>query len=146
MLGGLARWLRAAGYDAYFEYGIDDGALVELARRTGRVLLSSDRLLFERRVITARRVEALYVPQQLTKTEQLAFVLMMYNLPRRGPRCMACGGRLEEVPKHRVAGEAPPLAFRNCERFWRCARCGRLLWRGTHWQRIERRLADAAGR
>ena len=25
MLGGLARWLRAMGYDAAFEYGIDDG-------------------------------------------------------------------------------------------------------------------------
>ncbi|MCD6378693.1 MAG: hypothetical protein DRO01_07865, partial [Thermoproteota archaeon] len=24
MLGGLARWLRAAGYEAQFIYGIDD--------------------------------------------------------------------------------------------------------------------------
>jgi len=28
MLGGLARWLRAAGYDAEYEYGIDDGGHV----------------------------------------------------------------------------------------------------------------------
>ncbi|MFW6062495.1 MAG: Mut7-C RNAse domain-containing protein [Planctomycetota bacterium] len=144
MLGGLTRWLRAAGYDAHFEGGIEDAQLVDLARRTRRILLSSDRMLFERREITTRQVEALYIPQQLSKTEQLAFALMMYNLPRREPRCMACGGTLQEVPKHRVAGEAPPLAFRNCERFWRCVRCGRLLWRGTHWNHIDRRLAEVA--
>jgi DUF1680 family protein len=34
MLGGLARWLRAAGYDARFEYGIDDADLI--ARVFGR--------------------------------------------------------------------------------------------------------------
>ncbi|MCD6304264.1 MAG: hypothetical protein J7M21_04805, partial [Planctomycetes bacterium] len=58
----------------------------------------------------------------------------------------ASGGELIEVPKHSVAGEAPPLAFRNCRRFWRCARCGRLLWRGTHWRKIARRLEGIAAR
>ena len=55
---------------------------------------------------------------------------------------MACGGQLDEVPKHSVTGEAPPLAYRNCDRFWRCRRCGKLLWHGTHWQRISRRLEE----
>jgi hypothetical protein len=66
------------------------------------------------------------------------------RLPLRRPRCMACGGELAEVPKHTVTDEAPPLAYRNCDRFWRCARCGKLLWRGTHWQRITRRLGEMA--
>src|SRR5262245_34014979 len=49
MLGGLARWLRAVGYEAAFEHGIDDGDLVSRALATGAVLLSSDRPLFNRR-------------------------------------------------------------------------------------------------
>lgn len=140
MLGGLARWLRAAGYDAEFEYGIDDGELVARAQAGGQILLSCDGPLFERNVITSGQVAALRVPRQLSNVEALRHVLDELKLPLLPPRCMACGGELYEVPKHTVAGEAPPLAFRNCDRFWRCTRCDKLLWHGTHWQRISQRL------
>jgi len=146
MLGGLARWLRAAGYDAEFEYGIDDALLIERAREDGRVILSSDGPLFERNVIKDAHVRALYVPQQLSKLQQLQFVLGELRLSILPARCMACGGELAEVPKHAVMGEVPPLAYRSCERFWRCGRCGKLLWHGTHWQKITRRLAELAER
>src|SRR5262244_4212369 len=42
MCGGLARWLRALGYDATFSASIDDGQLVEQSRRDGGILISSD--------------------------------------------------------------------------------------------------------
>jgi len=142
MLGGLARWLRAAGYDASFEYGIDDGDLIERARAEGRMILSSDGPLFKRNVITGGQVRALFVPRQTTRLEQLRFVVRELKLPLCPPRCMACGGELTEVPKHTVTHEAPPLAFRNCDRFWRCRRCGKLLWHGTHWQKVTRRLKE----
>jgi uncharacterized protein len=142
MLGGLARWLRAAGYDARFEYGIDDRDLVEQARQTGRILLSSDGPMFERNVLKNGTIRSLYIPQQLGKLQQLVFVLRELRLPMLDPRCMACGGELAEVPKHDVMGEAPPLTFRRCEQFWRCTRCQKLLWHGTHWQRITKRLQE----
>ena len=122
MLGGLARWLRAAGYDAAFEHGIDDGELVARAERTGDVLLSCDGPLFERTVLRTGEVRSLRVPRQLSNVEALRFVLGRLHLPLRDPRCMACGGELIEVPKHTVIGEAPPLAFRHCRQFWRCDR------------------------
>ncbi len=140
MLGGLARWLRAAGYDAVFEYGIDDADLLERAREDGRTVLSSDGPLFERNIVKAGMITAVYIPQQLTKLQQLQFIVNELDLPLGDPRCMACGGELNEVPKHSVMHEAPPLAYRHCERFWRCSQCGKLLWRGTHWQRITKRL------
>jgi hypothetical protein len=142
MLGGLARWLRAAGYDTLFEYGIDDADLIERCRGEGRILLSCDGPMFERNVITSGQVRALRLPRGLGNVEALRFVLAELRLALAEPRCMGCGGQLVEVPKHTVAGEAPPLAFRNCETFWRCRRCEKLLWRGTHWQRISRRLAE----
>lgn len=142
MLGGLARWLRAAGYDTQYEYGIDDGILVKRAMAEGLILLSSDSRLFERIVVRDGLVRSLYIPQQLSKIQQLAFVLRELALPIIGGRCMNCGGQLMEVPKHLVAGEAPPLAYRNCERFWRCSRCGKLLWHGTHWDRVKHRLDE----
>jgi len=142
MLGGLARWLRACGYDAQYEYGIDDGELVRRAGDGGLILLSSDGPLFERTVIANGRVRALYIPQQMSKLQQLAFVLRELHLPLRTGRCMACGGELMEVPKHQVADEAPPLAYRHCQQFWRCTRCQKLLWHGTHWEKISRVLGE----
>ena len=140
MLGGLARWLRAAGYDAQFQYGIADDELIARAEKAGRTILSSDGPLFERNIIKTGAMAALFVPRQLSKFEQLRFVVRELKLPLLSPRCMGCGGEPAEVPKHTVTAEAPPLAFRNCDRFWRCKRCGKLLWHGTHWQKITRRL------
>jgi len=137
MLGGLARWLRAAGYDAEFSYGIDDEELILRALRTGAVLLSSDGGLFDRNVIRHKTVRAVYVPRGLPKTRQLAFVLGELGLGVCDEsRCMACGGELEEVDKSAVRGEAPAKAYAAHDRFWRCDRCGKLLWRGTHWRKI----------
>jgi uncharacterized protein with PIN domain len=144
MLGGLARWLRAAGYDAQFEYGIADRDLLRLAQATGRILLSSDGPLFERNIIKDALLKALYIPQQLDKIAQLRFVLKELHLPLGPSRCMACGGELLSVPKHEVMGEAPPLAYRNCQEFFRCRTCLKLFWQGTHWQKITRKLEEVA--
>ena len=143
MLGGLARWLRAAGYEAHFEYGIADRELVRRAREGGGVLLSSDGPLFERTVIRSGVVEALYIPQQMSNLQQLHFVMSRLTLPLLPPRCMSCGGELLPLPKHEVMDEAPPLAYRHCSEFFRCGSCGKLFWKGTHWQKIQQRLDEA---
>ena len=143
MLGGLARWLRAAGYDAAFEVGIDDADLIARAGATGRILLSSDGGIFERNIIKNGRVRALFVPRAVPSTEQLRFVLGALVLPLRPPRCMTCGGALALLPKEEARAEAPPKTFECTDTFYRCEGCGKLLWKGSHWERITRVLAEA---
>ena len=145
MLGGLARWLRAAGYDASWHPGIDDRDLIDLARREGRVLLTSDTGIFRVGVVRDGEVPALFIPHGLGKEDQLRFVLRELNLPVREHRCMACGGPLAEVAKEAVRERAPPRSFARAERFYECLRCGRLFWQGTHWQRIAEVLRRAGG-
>src|SRR4051812_32005467 len=94
MLGGLARWLRAAGYDAEFDPHIDDGSLVRRAAAGGQIVLSSDSGIFERTVVRTASVRALYVPRGQDKLAQLRFVLRAFELPVCEPRCMTCGGAL----------------------------------------------------
>jgi hypothetical protein len=144
MLGGLSRWLRAAGYDAEFEHGIEDSALVARARETGRVLLSSDRGIFERTWVRDGHVRAIFVPRGLDKTAQLRFVLGALGLPLCAPRCMRCSGALARLAKEEAAGEAPARTYASVDDFFRCTRCGQLFWYGTHWERISRTLAEAA--
>ncbi len=143
MLGGLARWLRAAGYEASWTVDIDDWELIRLARREGRVLLTCDTGILHIGVIRDGDVPALLIPHGLTKQAQLRFVLDKLNLPAREPRCMACGGALTEVPKEQVRERAPPRSFAWLNRFFECTRCGQLFWEGTHWQRISQILRGA---
>ena len=137
MLGGLARWLRAVGYEAAFEHGIDDAALVERAGRMGAVLLSSDRPLFDRKLVRTGEVRALFVPRHAPVLDQVVFVLSTLRLGVRDLRCMACGGVLLVVSRDEVIDEAPPRVLASCDEFFRCAGCRHLYWRGTHWARIE---------
>jgi uncharacterized protein with PIN domain len=146
MLGGLARWLRAAGYDARFQHGIDDGDLVNRTRDAGGVLLSSDGPLFERQPLRNGTIRSLYVPRGLDIDAQLAFVLRELRLPLAEPRCMACGGSLDEVAKGLLGHDVPARTLAFCNQFWRCARCGQVFWHGTHWLKIAPRLAAAAAR
>src|ERR1700726_4335696 len=94
MLGGLARWLRAAGYDASWQANIDDWDLIRLAQREGRILLTSDTGILRVGIVRDGEVPGQLIPHGLAKRDQLAFVLDKLGLPLRPPRCMACGGLL----------------------------------------------------
>lgn len=135
-LGGLARWLRAAGYDAAFWPGIDDDQLLKKVLGTGSILLSSDTRLFERGVLASSAISSLLVPVTLKKHEQLLFVRRELELPLKPTRCMACGGELLQVEKQSVRDRIPPRTYPWLDDYFVCRRCGRLFWKGTHWQRI----------
>jgi uncharacterized protein with PIN domain len=143
MLGGLARWLRAAGYDASWTPHIVDWELIRQARREGRMLLSADTAIFRIGLVRDGDVPALMIPPGLTTRQQLAHVLRQLQLPLREPRCMACGGALIDVPRDQVRERAPPRTFAWLEHFHECSRCGKLFWQGTHWQRIAQVLEQA---
>jgi uncharacterized protein with PIN domain len=143
MLGGLARWLRAAGYEAFWQQGIADQELIQLCQNEGRTLLSCDTKLFLCRVLRDRLLPALLVPLRRTPPEQLAFVLANLNLSLRPPRCMKCGGNLVEAPKQTLRNRVPPRTFVWLDQFWECDRCQRIFWHGTHWQRIREQLRQA---
>jgi uncharacterized protein with PIN domain len=58
---------------------------------------------------------------------------------------MACGGALEAVAKDTVRERIPPRTAAWKDEYFLCAACGRLFWKGTHWERIERRLRESIG-
>jgi uncharacterized protein with PIN domain len=143
-LGGLARWLRAAGYDAAFWPHIDDDDLLRKMTASAAILLTSDRRLMERGVITSAAIAALVVPISLKKHQQLAYVRGELELALKAPRCMACGGRLVGVEKNAVQERIPPRTYPWLDEYYVCRRCDRLFWKGTHWQRIEAGLHSAS--
>ncbi|MHC4479464.1 MAG: Mut7-C RNAse domain-containing protein [Planctomycetota bacterium] len=143
MLGGLARWLRAAGHRALFDVHARDGALVRRALEEGRCLLTSDSGIMERYAVAQGIVRCVFVPRGLSPLEQLAHVMAALDLPLRQPRCMDCGGRLADVPLEEVAEQVPRKVQKVCSRFFRCDGCCKVYWRGTHWESIRRQLGRA---
>ncbi|MGD2174359.1 MAG: Mut7-C RNAse domain-containing protein [Candidatus Brocadiaceae bacterium] len=143
MLGGLARWLRAAGYSACFDVHIRDGELVRRCLEEGRCLLTSDSGLLERYALTEGLVEYVFVPRDLSPIRQLAHMIDRLKLEIGDSRCMECDGELQEVPLEQVRGQVPPKVQAVCSRFFRCSGCGKTYWRGTHWESIQRKLSRA---
>jgi uncharacterized protein len=141
-LGGLARWLRASGFEAYWFQDITDPELVTRADELGACIITTDSFLLDRRAITQDRVRALWVPPTLTILEQLRLVKSELRLPESDSRCMRCGGELRAVDKYSVQERIPPKTFAWVNDYFECARCGQLFWEGTHWQNVTRRLQE----
>jgi uncharacterized protein len=136
MCGGLARWLRVLGVDTAYTRNIDDLALVRHALTQGRVVLSSDRRLFERRVFTTRELTGLFIPVGLFLPDQVRFVAGRLKLPIGFPRCTVCNGQLEPVDRTEVADVVPARSLIWAHEFFRCRECHQVYWEGTHWRRI----------
>ncbi|MFH0963703.1 MAG: Mut7-C RNAse domain-containing protein [Planctomycetota bacterium] len=144
MLGGLAGWLRAAGYDTVWKNDIPDGVLLARALSEGRTILTSDSEFARRRAVRDRLVPCLFIPRDLPPVQALRHVIAALGLTLLPPRCMACGGELLVVDKSSVRDLVGAVAYSRHEDFWRCARCRKVYWRGTHWTRIKRALEEAA--
>jgi uncharacterized protein len=147
MLGGLAKWLRAAGYDTYYaRQGTDvsDRSLTRKALEEGRILLTSDGGFLERKPVRDGSVGFMKVPP-LPLEEQLRLVVARFSLTRLQSRCMECNGELEVVPPGAVSKRVPPGVAGYHEEFFLCAGCGRVFWHGSHWERIGGRLERVFG-
>jgi uncharacterized protein len=142
-LGGLARWLRAAGYEARWEAGIDDDELLKKAAENSATILTTDSMLMERRLLRDRIIPALWLPPTLRLQEQLVLVFRELGLAVRPSRCMNCGGNLLRVDKETMRERIPPKTYLWLNEYFVCNRCGKLFWHGTHWQKILGRLQDA---
>jgi uncharacterized protein with PIN domain len=141
-LGGLARWLRAAGHEALWQPRFEDDELLREARRISATLLTTDSLLMERRVLRKGEIAALWVPPTLRMQDQLAVVFRELLLPLLEPRCMHCGGNLRTIEKEKVSDRIPPRTYRWLNEYFVCTRCDKLFWHGTHWQKISQCLTD----
>jgi uncharacterized protein with PIN domain len=137
-LGRLARHLRLLGFDTLYERDIGDAALVRRAADEARIVLSRDRDLLIRRGVEYGchlRVD--------DPCEQLDRVLARYVLAQEAKpftRCMECNGELHEVPKSEVTAELEAHTWQCFDAFWRCAGCGRVYWRGSHYERLRARV------
>ncbi len=133
-LARLAGFLRALGYDTAYGRDWDDAELARISHDERRILLTRDVGLLRRRAVSHG-----YWVRSLEREEQLRELVERFSLgPSARPfsRCMRCNGLLGPVEKSLVAQELPPGIRARHRTFRRCVACGKLYWRGSHYDRI----------
>jgi uncharacterized protein with PIN domain len=135
-LGRLAAYLRMLGFDCLYENDYEDEELAELAHQEGRILLSRDRRLLMRKVVSSG-----YCLRTLEPVEQLREVIERYELTKRivpFHRCLRCNHPLEPVAKADVLNRLEPLTKLYFDDFQICPACKQIYWKGSHFERMAR--------
>lgn len=129
MLGRLARWLRVLGHDAAYGAELHGPALVALARREGRVIVTRDTRLARRRDLPP----TIFIVHDRFR-DQLREVARAVPLAPEGfcTRCLDCNELLEEATRATVAERVPEHVLATQTRFWTCPSCRRVFWAATH--------------
>jgi len=141
-VGKLAKWLRIMGYDALLFTEEDDGRMVKLALAQDRVILTKDRQIMRRRLVTSGRLKAVLIEDDDPK-EQLRQIVKALNLDyqfRPFSICLECNQNLVERDKEKVRDLVPPHVFKTQDLYMECPSCHRVYWRGTHWQAMSQEL------
>jgi uncharacterized protein len=136
MLGRLARWLRALGYDTLYFRDAPDRRLLAVALRERRRLLTRDVALARRARDAGLLVRAEALDDQIHEVMAASGVAGRRLLSR----CLECNGLLAATDPADVRDRVPPYTFATRREFWTCTGCDRVFWEGTHVAGIRRRL------
>jgi uncharacterized protein with PIN domain len=138
-LGRLARDLRMLGFDTLWENDLGDPDLARLSAAEHRILLTRDRQLLMRQQVThGCFLHAAAVDAQLA---YLVERLQLCGEIKPFSRCTACNAEVEPAGLHAVRDRVPAGVRRRLDAYWRCRGCGRVYWRGSHWEAMARRVA-----
>ena len=138
-LGRLARYLRLLGLDCLYRNDYRDAEIARIASEQQRTVLTRDRTLLQRRIIT----HGYFVRAQQPR-EQVREVLTRFDLYQQvAPftRCTRCNGELRAVDKQAVSARLEPKTRKYYDDFRICSVCGQVFWQGSHHARMQRLVA-----
>ena len=139
MLGKLAKKLRLLGYDSFYSSNMEDDKILQLAKNENRILITKDVPLCHK----AKKQEILAV--QITNDDEIEQFLEINEKASFGKctvgggssRCPVCNGKLQHIEKNDVYEKVPTGVFENMKDFWKCTKCEKIYWEGTHIKNLQ---------
>lgn len=131
-LGKLTRDLRMLGFDSLYTNNYRDEEIAEISHQEGRIVLTRDRGLLKRAVITRG-----YYLRSDNPKEQIIEVVKRFDLLslcKPLTRCIRCNGLLKETTREEVVDELEPKTKKYFHVFYRCKGCKKIYWRGSHYE------------
>lgn len=143
-LGKLAKGLRMLGYDTLYYRGEDIHQLIHLARDEDRVILTRDTKLALRRpkdrIVTitedlpSRQLKEIIQKATLSLNEEILYT-----------RCLLCNDPIDPVPRKEAEGKVPDFIFMQQKDFYRCPKCVRIYWQGSHLDNMQKKVKELIG-
>jgi len=139
-LGQLAAYLRLLGFDSLYQNDYDDEDLAKISSEQQRILLTKDRGLLKRTIVSHG-----YCIRESNPRLQLLEVIRRFDL--RGDinpfhRCLKCNGLLKSVEKEVILDRLEHNTSRYFNEFRICASCDQIYWKGSHYDRMQRFLDE----
>jgi len=139
-LGKLSQYLRLLGFDCLYRNDYEDAEVADIAHQQHRVVLTRDRRLLQRKIITHG-----YFLRSDQPKQQVAEVLDRFDLyddAEPFSRCVNCNGELFKVDKAEVIDQLEPLTRKYYDDFKICEDCGQIFWPGSHFERANKLLKE----
>lgn len=139
-LGKLAKWLRVLGYDCVYYNDTKESNLIIQALRDRRILLTRTARLTSYKGIRAIVINDDHVENQVEQ------VIRELGLPldeeKLFQRCVECNSMLSRAEKDDIKEKVPEYVFDTQEEFKECVKCGKIFWKGTHWDNVEKKFKE----
>lgn len=143
-LGKLAASLRMLGFDTLYRNDYDDEELAEISAFQERILLTRDKGLLMRSLVTYG-----YYVRETNPERQIVEVLQRFDLSLKAlpfGRCIKCNGLLESVDKESIVDQLPERTRGEIDEFHRCSVCNQIYWQGSHAKRMQQFVEELLDR
>jgi len=139
MCGRLAGWLRLLGYDA--EFAGKNSKVPDIIYRS----LREERAILTRNSkISSGKGFLVYQVKSENFFGQIEEVVSEFKLPVSErmifTRCIACNGEIKITDKENVRNVVPAFVFQTHNKFYSCAKCGKIYWKGSHMELAKKLL------
>lgn len=136
-LGRLSKWLRIVGFDAEYYDSDNVSTLIIRALREDRTVITRRKSIGNLKVITVNQDDV---------RAQLREILAAFSYQPRETdlfrRCVVCNQELIQVEKAAIQDKVPEYVYATQSTFFRCPKCRRLYWKGSHWEHVQAFLQD----
>lgn len=145
MLGKIARKLRIFGFDTIYDPNIDDIDILNSSKYEGRIVLTSDRMLFNR--CKKKGIDTILTYKE-TEIENLVTIFSSLNIKSINSQklpylCTRCNGLLDTlIDKNLIKHDIPVRLLSSNKVFYKCSRCRKIYWRGSHSEHISRLIKE----
>ena len=135
MLGKIARKLRILGFDTIYILDIEDREVLDLVIQTKRILLTSDKELFHR--ARKHNCQSIFINKN-TEIENLISIfnnlaIKFIDIKLNCFRCSICNTKLNTIEDpNTIKNKVHRKVFESNAIFYRCYRCNKLYWSGSH--------------
>jgi uncharacterized protein with PIN domain len=127
------------GFDTIYDPNIDDMDILDSSKNKGRIVLTSDRMLFKR--CKKRGIDTILTYNE-TEIENLVTIFSSLNIKSINSQkvpylCTSCNGLLNTIiDKNSIKYDIPVRLLHSNKLFYKCTNCRKIYWRGSHMEQI----------